>query len=151
MPNTHGSIMTLALTTSILCTSALAIAGPQHPPRDPAAQIEQMTELLDLDADTVEAIQAIHEDAKAESQPIGEEIRLAREDQRALVEDGATDLEILAAAARVMDLKTELQLLRLESKLHVRALLTEDQRLIMREFKENQKNAERRRRIPQGL
>ncbi len=121
----------LALTLILLAATALpALAQCGHAPRDgEAPRFERMTRMLDLSEAQQAAIKKIREESRDEGLQTRKQImRLRHELQGLMLEDDPDAGEAGKLIKRIGELKSEQQVRRMETRLAVRAELTDEQR-----------------------
>jgi Spy/CpxP family protein refolding chaperone len=117
----------------ILLAAGAALAQPgdcrgDRGPGDRGDRLERMTERLDLSADQVEAIRAIQDKSREKGLETRKEIlRLENELEGVLLRDDPDSGKAAELVRRIGALRTEQQVRRMETRLAVRAQLTEEQ------------------------
>jgi len=101
----------------------------EHRGSDPAHFLDRHGDELGLDSETREAIQAIVDDSRSQSETMRGEIRSEYEAMRALLSQSLPDeAAVMAQHERIDALKSRQRKHRLEAMLAIRKLLTPDQR-----------------------
>ena len=145
------------VTTGLLATSAYAGPGDRQGPRDrqfdgpgfgmphPGMRIERMAERLGLDDAQRETVKNIMEAAKPEMQALREKTKANRDALKTLAAD---DPEVQNIAISNGELATEATLLHARVRGEIDAVLTDEQRAKLAEFKasKDERRGERPRR-----
>ena len=95
----------------------------------PQMQVERMAKRLDLSADQVASIKEIRESGRTENQEMRKEaMRLRNEKRGEMLKDDPSTKTVLALTTELGDLRTKMQVNRMENRLEVRKVLTPEQR-----------------------
>jgi len=133
--------LTLALVTVALVATA-AVAQPNRAPRaggpggpggwdadGPGWRLEHLAEVLDLTDDQKAAIEKLHEDAREQAVDLRKELaRLRNQRQGEMLKDAPAEKTLVELTEKMGEVRTELQVLRLKTRLAVREQLTAEQR-----------------------
>lgn len=128
----NATMLTLAL--GLTAGSAFALRGQcggkmRGPDQRGPIPIEVLEEKLDLDAETVAAIEVVREDVRDELDKLEVELLAAEQEMRGqFTADEVDPATAMEKAERVEDLRKEIHLTRLECRLRTAALLTPEQR-----------------------
>lgn len=98
-------------------------------PDGESPRLERLAERLDLTEEQKEKIEGIHERGRAEMQELRKELMRAKHALRGeFLEDEPNAGDLKALTKKIGDLKTRMELMRLDHRLAVRDLLTPEQR-----------------------
>lgn len=127
-------ITTLTL-VALLATVALAQQGRGRRAsqcnienRGPEARLEHMAEMLELTDDQQVSIEKIHDDAMEQRVDLQKSMaRLRNEIDGEMLKDTPSEQTLVELTEKLGAIRTEMSVIRVETRLAVRALLTEDQ------------------------
>jgi Spy/CpxP family protein refolding chaperone len=104
-------------------------AHPSGPPSSRGERFKQLIAALGLDEKTLTEVNTVLDASHAEHQELRRKLYEAREHMRSLLEQERPDeAAVMSQADTIGALETQAQKLRLQTILHVRALLTPEQR-----------------------
>lgn len=140
----HSRIASGLLSVALLVPGIDALAwGPDGPPdgpgghgqgMGPGGQLEKHLEELGLEPEKLEAVRAILAESKAAREQHREQMKSAFEEMHAMLEQDAPDEAAVMRQAEVLgELRTEAHKAMLHTLLAVRAELTPEQRVQLRE------------------
>lgn len=108
--------------------------------KGPEARLERMAKHLDLTADQQEVIAKIHQDNREQMVELRKDLmRLRNERQGEMLKDDPSQKTVLALTEQMGEVKTKLQLQRMETRLAVRNQLTPEQQDKMMMMKDGKK------------
>jgi Spy/CpxP family protein refolding chaperone len=139
-----GLALVAALTLPLAAQAGRGFGGRGHDrPMAPGRMIEKHAERLGLSEATLASIDEIVKTSRAGSEELREELQAAHRDMRdLLMQDEPSEPDVMAQAALISDVELELKQSRLRAMLHIRGLLTPEQRDELRKIREeNQESA----------
>ena len=115
--------------------------GRHHgPPGGHSGPLEQITEELDLDAETREAVQGIIDETHKEAEALHSEVREAKEKlHKLLAQDEPDEAAVMAHVESLGELETQAHKFRIGTILRIRSLLTPEQRSELTQMREEGK------------
>jgi Spy/CpxP family protein refolding chaperone len=129
-------ILITALTlVAVLATVALAQQGhgrraprADRECRGPEARLEYMAEVLELTEEQQASIETIHEAAREEKVELKKSMaRLRNEMEGEMLKDSPSEKTLIDLTEKLGAIRTEMNVLKVKTRIAVRALLTEDQ------------------------
>jgi len=112
-----------------LADVSLAQGRHHGPPGGHSGPLEQITEELDLDAETREAVQGIIDETHKEAEALHSEVREAKEKlHKLLAQDEPDEAAVMAHVESLGELETQAHKFRIGTILRIRSLLTPEQR-----------------------
>ncbi len=133
---------TLIVITMVAALAATALAQPGRAPRaggraggpgqcemGPGPRLERMAEVLDLTEAQQTAIADLHEKTRAEATELRKELaRLRNQKHGEMLKDDPSEKTLVSLTEKMGEVRTRLQVQRLETRLAVREQLTAEQR-----------------------